>query len=363
MKLVMGRNELLKGVQSVIGAVSRKNNLPILDFLHVTSDGETMTLTATDLETTLISRLMQPSDPFTTLLPARRLYDVLRAFPDGATVGLEEKDGKTTIKCGRSRFVLSTLDANDFPLLTDDEPDYEVTLDQALLKSLLGTVDYATALKDVRYYLNGVLVEMSDTFTVVGTDGHRLACAFAEVGLPTDRENVVQVILPSDAVRELQRLLNDEEECEIGFTQDRFRVDMENTTFITKLIAGKYPDYQRVIPKETPLVIRVSREALMDALNRVRLVLDKQDGIECVFTENTLTLKANCNTEDAEEVMDVDYSGETFRIGFNHKYLLEMLKVMESENVLLKFVDAQSSMLVKGVEQEDGLHVVMPVRL
>lgn len=365
MKLAIGRNELLKAVQSVIGAVaSGKTSLQVLTFLHVQSDGAEIIFTATDLETTLMTRLDHVSEPFTTLLPAKRLYEVLRAFPDGSVVGLEEKDGKTTIKCGRSRFVLGTLDPMDFPILPDVTPNHTLTIDQALLRSLLDRSDYAAAVKDVRYYLNGVLLEMSDGFTTVSTDGHRLAKAHADIRVPTDREHPVQVIIPADALTELKKLLNDDDECELSFTQNQFRVDFENSTFITKLIDGKFPDYHRVIPSDSPIRIPVKRTDFIDALNRVRLVIeDKSAGIELVFLENTLTLKARNGEENAEEVLDIEYSGNEFHIGFNHKYLLEALRVMQSENVLLKFTDAQSSVRIDGIENDDGEHVIMTMRL
>ncbi len=365
MKLVIGRNELLKAVQSVMGAVaSGKTTLQVLTFLHVQSDGAEIIFTATDLETTLMTRLDHVSEPLTTLLPAKRLYEVLRAFPDGSVVGLEEKDGKTTIKCGRSRFVLGTLDPQDFPMLSDVDAEHTLTLDQALLRSLLDLSDYASAVKDVRYYLNGVLLEMSDGFTTVSTDGHRLAKAHADIRVPTDIEHPVQVILPACAMAELKKLLNDEDECELSFTQNQFRVDFENSTFITKLIDGKFPYYHRVIPSDSPIRIPVKRTDFIDALNRVRLVIeDKSAGIELVFLENTLTLKARNGEENAEEVLDIEYSGNEFHIGFNHKYLLEALRVMQSENVLLKFTDAQSSVRIDGIENDDGEHVIMTMRL
>lgn len=365
MKLAIGRNELLKAVQSVIGAVaSGKTSMQVLTFLHVQSDGAEIIFTATDLETTLMTRLDHVSEPFTTLLPAKRLYEVLRAFPDGSVVGLEEKDGKTTIKCGRSRFVLGTLDPMDFPILPDVTPNHTLTIDQALLCSLLDLSDYAAAVKDVRYYLNGVLLEMSDGFTTVSTDGHRLAKAHADIRVPTDREHPVQVIIPSCAMAELKKLLNDEDECELSFTQNQFRVDLEQQTFITKLIEGKFPDYHRVIPKDPSFTIPVKRTDFMEALNRVRLVIeDKNTGIELVFLENTLTLKAQNGEENAEEVLDIEYSGGEGHVGFNHKYLLEALKAMQSETVMLKLIDMQSSMLIEGIESEEGQHVIMPMRL
>lgn len=365
MKLAIGRNELLKAVQSVIGAAaSGKTSLQVLTFLHVQSDGAEIIFTATDLETTLMTRLDHVSEPFTTLLPAKRLYEVLRAFPDGSVVGLEEKDGKTTIKCGRSRFVLGTLDPMDFPIQQDVTPEHTLTMDQDLLRSLLDISDYAAAVKDVRYFLNGVLLEMSDGFTAVATDGHRLAKARAEIRVPTDIEHPVQVIIPSNAMTELKKLLNDEDECELSFMPNQFRVDFENATFITKLIDGKFPDYHRVIPKDSPIRIPVKRTDFIDALNRVRLVIDdKSTGIELVFVNNTLTLNAGYGEEKADEVLDVEYSGDEFHIGFNHKYLLEALRVMQSENVLLKFTDAQSSVRIDGIENDDGEHVIMTMRL
>lgn len=364
MKLAIGRNELLKGVQSVIGAAAGKKGLEILKFLHCQSDGQTLSLMATDLETTLVYRLEHYSEPFTTLLPAKRLHDVLRSFSDGSVVGLEEKDGKTTLKCGRSRFVLATMNPLDYPILKESDADYSFTLDQALLLSMMGITDYAVAKKDVRYYLCGLMIEMSEGLTVVATDGHRLAKAHAQIKVPTDRENTIQVIIPADAAGELKKLLNDTEECELSFTKNQFRVDMDECTFVTKLIDGRFPDYHRVIPRDPKIIIPIKREAFIGALSRVRLVLTEENrGVELIFDQNSLTLKAKSSTEDAEEVLDIEYSGKESHIGFNYKYLLESLQAMQSETVLLKLTDEYTGLVMEGMEQEDGLHVVMNMRL
>ncbi len=363
MKLAIGRNELLAGVQAVIGAVGSRKSLEVLTFIHARGDGETIFLTATDLETTLVSRLAHPHEPFETLLPAKRLYDVLRAFQDGSVVGLEEKDGKTILKSGRSRFQLALLDPQDFPILNEMEFEQSFTVQQATLLSMMNAADYAMADKDVRYYLCGLLLELSDKFTMVSTDGHRLAKVDEHITVPTTREEPLQVIIPKHAASELKKLLNEKDDCTLFFSKNHFRVEFPHSTFVTKLIDGWFPDYQRVIPRSLDYSITINRQLFLDTLNRVRLVLEsKEGGMRFEFDENTLTMTSVNHGEQAEEVLETDCIANT-SVGLNPRYLVDVLRAMQSENVCFHFKDHLNAVLLEGIEQQDGTHVVMPMRL
>ena len=364
MKLAIGRNELLAGVQAVIGAVGSRKSIEVLTFIHARGDGETIFLTATDLETLLVSRIAHPHEPFETLLPAKRLYDVLRAFQDGSVVGLEEKDGKTILKSGRSRFQLALLDPKDFPdKLSEADDEKSFTIPQATLLSMMNAADYAMAEKDVRYYLCGLMFEMTDKFTMVSTDGHRLSKIDEQVEVPTTREEPLQAIIPSHAASELKKLLNEKEDCTLFFSNNHFRVELKNSTFATKLIDGRYPEYQRAIPRNLPNSIKINRQLLLDALNRVRLVLEaKESGVRLQFDGNSLTIVGAYGEEQAEEVLEIDSIAQT-EIGLNPRYLIETLRAMQSETIRFDFKDHLTGVVIEGIEQEDGLHVVMSMRL
>lgn len=362
MKLAIGRNELLAGVQSVIGAVGSRKSIEVLTFIHARGDGETIFLTATDLETTLVCRLAHSHEPFETLLPAKRLYDVLRAFQGGSVVGLEEKDGKTILKSGRSRFQLSLLDPKDFPDKLLVECDQSLTLPQSTLLSMMNVADYAMAEKDVRYYLCGLMLEMSDHFTMVSTDGHRLAKVDEHITVPTTREEPLQVIIPKHAASELKKLLNEKDDCTLFFSKNHFRVEFPSSTFVTKLIDGRFPDYQRVIPRSASS-ITLNRQLLLDAISRVKLVLDsKNSGVRLWFDENRLTIVGTYGGEQAEEVLDIT-SDVQVEIRLNPIYLIESLRVMQSETITFGFSDHTSSVVLEGIEKDDGQQVIMPMRL
>lgn len=366
MKLAIERNVLLSAVQSVFGAVARKSSLPVLQFLHIKGDGEQITVTATDLETTLISRFENHDHAFEALLPAKRLYDVLRAFPDDSVIGLEDKDGKATVKCGRSRFSLATSDPAEFPVFPESEFDHRFFMPMNLLRSLMDYVDYATADKDVRYYLNGLLMELSHEghFNLVATDGHRLAKVSTAHSTDYGGEVAKQVILPKSAIVELKKLLKSEEDCELCFAKNHIRVNLPHSTFITKLIEGKFPDYNRVIPTKQKSAAVFNREQLLNAINRIALIKDdKSSGIELSFSDGLFTLRSrNSNKEEGEEQIDIEYVGSLV-FGMNASYLQDALRAIQSEKVIFRMNDNVNSLLIEGMETDEAIHVVMPMRL
>ena len=366
LKLAIDRNILLSAVQSVFGAVARKSSLPVLQFLHIKGDGQQITVTATDLETTLISRFENHDLPFESLLPAKRLLDVLRAFPDDAVVGLEDKDSKATVKCGRSRFSLVTGDPAEFPVFPESEFDHQFFMPMNLLKSLMDYVDYATAQQDVRYYLNGVLMELSHEghFNLVATDGHRLAKVSTAHSTNYGGEVTKQVIIPKSSMMELKKLLKGEEDCELCFAKNHVRVNLPHSTFITKLIDGQFPDYNRVIPRQRKTEATFHREQLLSAIGRIALIKDdKTSGIELNFGDNLFTVRSrNSSQEEGEEQIDIEYVGSLV-FGMNASYLMDVLRAIQSEKVMLRMNDNVDPLLIEGVETDQGLHVVMGMRL
>lgn len=362
MKIVVEREVLLAPVQSVLGAIEKKT-LPIMANLLIQGDGQTVTFTGSDLETTLIARVEFPHEPFAVTLPARRLSEVLNAFPKGAMVGIQVEEQKAVVKSGRSRFQMPTMPVEDYPSLENLTFETVTALPTALLKGMIVSVEHAMAKQDVRYYLNGMLFEFTPkACTLAATDGHRLAietCPEAECELER------ALILPSKGVGELRKLLSDDGECLLSVNPNHLRVELPGQRiFISKLIDGKFPDYHRVIPRDNPLVVRLSAETLLSSVQRVALVLEKTSGLALTLSENLLTLKArNSQLEESEEQLEVEYLGSNFEVGLNAHYLMEALKAMGDDEVQINASEPGNSLVLHPVGRESPRCVIMPMRL
>jgi DNA polymerase-3 subunit beta len=364
MQFIVNRNELLPVVQSVIGAVPNKATMPILMQVHVQGDGQALRMTATDLQVRLTAILKDAPmhEPFAITLPGRKFYDVLRAFPEGGLVGIQVGE-KTIVKCGKSRFSLTTMDANDYPVNEDLTFSQTVSLSQATLRSLIDYVSPMMAKQDVRYYLNGLLFELTETELVLAaTDGHRLSVVKQALSEPKTPR---LVIVPRDSVIELTRLLKEKGECTVCFGDRHLGVLMEDgVQFVTTLIDGKFPEYQRVIPRESPLVTQVSRVAFLEAITRAKLILnEKSEGVALTFKDQQLVIQAKSREEDAEEVIDIDYSGPEFVIGMNAGYLIDVLKVIQGEAIRVFFSEPDNAIKIESADADEGLHVIMSMRL
>ncbi|HRD64575.1 MAG TPA: DNA polymerase III subunit beta [Candidatus Competibacter sp.] len=366
MKLEAKREQLLKPLQHVIGAVERRQTLPILSNVLLTARERELTLTATDLEVELSVRAELPVDtPGDITLPARKLHDILRALPEDGTVTLSVEGEKATVRCGRSRFTLVTLPAIDFPTLEDLPFGGAICLAQGTLRNLIERTHFAMAQQDVRYYLNGLLLEVGPgVLRVVATDGHRLA--FQELRTEVDVAETRQVIVPRKGVLELLRLLADSEaEVVLGLGANHIRLTMGDIRFTSKLIDGKFPDYQRVIPRDGGRIVIADRAVLRSALARAGIVLsDKTQGIRLQLDDWILRAQAqNSEQEEAEEEIEINYSGGPMEIGFNVAYLLDALGALNGELAKLSFTDAASSCLIEESEGGNSKHVIMPMRL
>lgn len=366
MKLEAKREQLLKPLQHVLGAVERRQTLPILTNVLLVAGDRESTLTATDLEVELSTRFELPADaPGAITLPARKLHDILRALPEDSVVNLGIDGDKATVRCGRSRFTLATLPAGDFPTLEDLPFEGDIRVAQGVLRGLIERTHFAMAQQDVRYYLNGLLLEVGPgVLRLVATDGHRLA--FQELQAEVEAAETRQVIVPRKGVMELLRLLADSDaEAVLKLGANHIRVAMGDIRFTSKLIDGKFPDYQRVIPREGSLVVIVDRMALRNALTRTSLVLsDKTQGIRLQMDDWILRVQArNPDQEEAEEEVEINYSGGPLEIGFNGSYLLDALGALGGELAKLSFSDAGSSCLIEEAEGSGGRHVIMPMRL
>ncbi len=366
MKLSIVREDILKPLQQVAGVVERRHNLPILSNLLLRSANGVLTLTGTDLEVELVTRIpMEGGEPGEITLPARKLLDIVRALPEGAQISLEVDGEKARLRSGRSRFVLATLPAAEFPTVDEITSPLELELPQGALRRLMERTQFAMAQQDVRYYLNGLMLELGPQgIRAVATDGHRLAtCVLAEdPGVAEER----QVIVPRKGVVELMRLLEEEgEPVRIQLGDNHIRILLDNVVFTSKLIDGKFPDYRRVIPEGGTVRVVADREALRQAFVRASVLSnEKYRGMRLVLTDGLLQATVhNPEQEEAEEEVEVDYSGPRFEIGFNVAYFLDALNAIPSEQVRIEMTDANSSCLVHGEGEDSCKYVIMPMRL
>jgi DNA polymerase III subunit beta len=361
------RDVVLLPLQSVSGVVERRHTLPILSNVLLEIQGDQLTLTATDLELQVASRSQTTagSGEHATTVSARKLQDILRALPEGTPVALDLQDKRLQIKSGKSRFSLQTLPAQDFPRLAPaGTANAALELGQRDLKQLLALVQYAMAQQDIRYYLNGMLLSLSPTgLTVVATDGHRLALATLPVETDVAK---VDVILPRKAVLELVKLLGDAETTmRIEVRDNQVAFSFGNIEFITKVVDGRFPDYQKVIPTGYRKQILLDRQVLQQSLQRAAILSnEKFRGVRWVLTENSLRIvSSNTEQEEAEEELEIQYSGEPLDVGFNVSYLLDVLANVPSAQVECSLGDANSSMLFTLPGNAHFQYVVMPMRI
>lgn len=361
------RDTLLQPLQSVSGIVERRHTLPILSNVLLEKRGDSLTLLATDIEiqvTTTTTGAGGEGDGAVTV-GARKLQDILRSLPDGADINLVLEDRKLQVRAGKSRFSLQTLPADDFPRMSVAEGEsraFELT--QGAFKNLLNKTQYGMAAQDVRYYLNGLLLLVDgNELRAVATDGHRLAYASAAIDADLPRQ---EAILPRKTVLELNRLLADNDEpLSITLTGNQVRFAFGSIVLVSKLIDGKFPDYERVIPQSLRNHLVVERTMLMQAMVRAAILTnEKFRGVRVVLAENSLRIiAANAEQEEAQEEIEVSYTGEPLDIGFNVGYLLDVLNNIQAPEVQWSFNDANSSALISLPGEDRFKYVVMPMRI
>ncbi len=366
MNTIINREQILTLLQHVIGAVERKQTLPILGNVLIQSDNGKVVLTATDLEIELIASLdITVTEDFSTTVPARKLLDICKALPPNSEIKFTFEDHKVILNSGRSRFSLATLPSKDFPKIDEIKSVSQFSIPQKALKLLIDKTAFAMAQQDVRYYLNGMLLELSkDGVRLVATDGHRLA--LSEYNESTGLSSEKQLIIPRKGVLELARLLTPvDDEVIITLSQNHIRAETTDLVFTSKLIDGKYPDYNRVIPVDGNKKMTVNRELLKQSLHRISILSnEKYRGIRLIFSENNLSIQANNpDQEEAEEEITVQYDETNIEIGFNVTYLLDVFSVLDSEEIEINLKDANSSCIITSTESNLFRYVVMPMRL
>ena len=371
MKLTLQREQLLKPLQMVIGVVDHKQAMPILSNVLLHVNEKKLSITGTDLEVELVGQsTLQHSDTEDKrlTLSARKLLDICRALPENASIELHQDKNRVVVTSNRSRFTMSTLSPDDFPCIEPESSEANVnfTISQQELYTLLRRTAFAMAEQDVRYYLNGMLLEITDNqLRLVATDGHRLA--LNQTIIHASQPNRTQVIVPYRAIMELTRLVKDVDTLlSVHVGHQHIRITCDDFIFTSKLVEGRFPDYQRVIPKMGDKVIIANSDALRAALLRTAILChDKVRGVHMDIHPGTLKLNAhNPEQEIAEEELDVDYRGEILTVAFNITYILDVLNVINTSDVQLTFVDAKNGMRIDEPGNENqSVFVVMPMQL
>ncbi len=365
MKLRAARDVLLKPLQAVIGVVERRQTMPILsNVLLVARDGELL-ITATDLEVELVaSTEVTVESAGEITVSGRKLLDICKALPDGSDIDISLSGEKLVVRSGRSKFSLVTLPAAEFPSVEDIKASQTIEVSQEILGRLIEKTHFSMGQQDVRYYLNGMLLETGGKhLRAVATDGHRLALYEVEIeGAALDEQ---QVIVPRKGVLELQRLLDGEGNLNVELGANHVRIQLKGIRFTSKLIDGRFPEYERVIPKESSNELRADKALLRSALQRTAILSnEKYRGIRLIIRDSGVVIQAhNPEQEEAEEELEVTYSGEDIEIGFNVNYLLDALDAVDGDVVTLSVLDSNSSCLIRQPGSDEGKFVVMPMRL
>jgi DNA polymerase III subunit beta len=366
MRFSLQREVLLKPLAQVVNVVERRQTLPVLANLLARVDGDLLSLTGTDLEVEMVARTrVDDAEPGEITIPARKLFEIVRALPDGSKVTITQAGDKVTVAAGRSRFSLASLPANDFPALDEVDATERVRVGEASLKELIERTAFAMAQQDVRYYLNGLLFDLRDNaLRCVATDGHRLA--LCEAVLEDTVQTKRQIIVPRKGVLELQRLLEGgDRQLELEMGRSHIRVKRDDVTFTSKLIDGRFPDYEAVIPIGADREVKLDREAFRASLQRAAILSnEKYRGVRIEVSPGQVKINAhNPEQEEAQEEIEAETRVDSLVIGFNVNYLLDALSALRDEHVVIQLRDSNSSALVREASSEKCRHVVMPLRL
>jgi DNA polymerase-3 subunit beta len=367
MKFTITREDLLPALQQVVGVIERKQTLPILSNVLLKLDEHQLELTGTDLEVQLVTRIAVDADePGSLTVPARKFLDICRLLPERNLVKIESRQDKFHISCGSSRFNLSTLPAENYPEFDSGMPEVELSIPVMSIRRALEKTMFAVAQQDVRYYLNGLLLDLGgQMLRSVASDGHRLS--FFEETLDVHADSPRQIIVPRKGILELNRLLGEgDDTIKMQIAPNNLRVCMGALSFAAKLIEGRFPDYQRVMPRDLSRVIVADKNLFKAALTRVSVLSnEKFRGISLeVDDDGLMCLKAqNPEHEEAEEKFTVDLQGKGMSVGFNASYLLDALNGVDSEQVKLSFPESSNTCLIEDAEDHRFKFVVMPMRL
>ena len=367
MKFTISREKFLQPLQLVSGAVERRHTLPILSNVLIKVSEGALWLTGTDLEVELIAstQLEGEFEEGEITVPAKKLFDIIRGIADGTSITFTLDTSKALIRAGRGRYTLSTLSAGDYPNLEDWEGEVEFEVSSSDIKRLINSTHFSMAQQDVRYYLNGMSLETEENIIrTVATDGHRLALCRLEYGAASLPAR--QVTIPRKGVLEISRLIGDEDKSiKVQIGANHIRLFSADFIFTSKLVDGRFPDYRRVLPRDGDKNITASKAVLKDAFTRAAILSnEKFRGVRLNLSNGELKITANNpEQEEAEEIVDVNYSGDDLEIGFNVAYLIDVLNALTTEEVQLTLSDSNSSALIQNAGDDSALYVIMPMRL
>ena len=366
MKFTLTRDQFLKSLQQVSGALGGRPTLPILGNILLRVESSQLSMTCTDLEVELVANIPLDSEAEdgSITVPSRKFLDICRSLPERVPIVFSVEGHRALIRCGRSRFTLSTLPANDFPNIEDWQSTVEFTLPQLHLRQLIEKIAFSMANQDVRYFLNGMLLEtQGKTLRSVATDGHRMAVGTCELETEVLEQ---QIIVPRKGVTELMRLLDKPDQLvTIQIGSGNIRAKVNQFIFTSKLVDGRFPDYKRVMPASSSKIMEANCEALRQAFSRAAILSnEKFRGVRLNLTAGQLRISAhNPEQEEAEEFVDVTYDGEDLETGFNVNYLLDVLNSLKCQQVRFSMKDAMTSTLIEDIDNDDAMYVVMPIRL
>jgi DNA polymerase-3 subunit beta len=371
MKFEIERASLLKSLSHVQSVVERRNTIPILSNILIEAAGGKVAMTATDLDMSIVERVAADvGQDGATTTPAQTLYDIVRKLPDGSQIELaEEADGRLLVRAGRSQFHLPCLDRQDFPITDEGDLPSRFDIGAPALRRLIRKTRFAVSTEETRYYLNGIYLHTAEVDGVavlraVATDGHRLAQV--DMPLPDGAAGIPGVIVPRKVVNELFRLIEDlDGPITVSLSDDKIRVEFGETVLSSKLIDGTFPDYQRVIPEGNDKVLSVTAKDLIQAIDRVATVsTEKSRAVKIAVEKAKAVLSANsAENASATEELSVDYNAESLEVGFNSKYLIDILNECEGENAQFWLADAVSPTIVRDENDEGALYVLMPMRV
>ena len=366
MKFDTEREAFLHPLQEIVGVIEKKQTLPILANVLIDVNNENISLTGTDLEIQLLTTALVSSEVEGKItVPARKLLDIFRYLPDGMPIRFDFREDKLRLICGKSRFSLSTLPADNYPKFENEGYDQEIVLQASKLKKGLEKTQFCMALQDVRYYLVGILLEIEGrTITLVASDGHRMAVFNDNIAESLPER--IRIILPRKAVLELHRLLTEcEETITLRCSKNGIQITIGNTQFSCKLIEGKYPDFKKVFPQHSNKISNIDKELLKDAINRVAILSNEQlKDVQLDMSDGLLRLRTNNQEqEEAEEEIDIDFQGPPFITGYNAGYLHDAVSQVNSEQVRLSFFDQNDSCLIEDLDDSTFRYLLMPVRV
>jgi DNA polymerase-3 subunit beta len=368
MKFITKKSEIVDSLQMGASIAERRQTIPILANLKIVAMDGKIEITATDLEIQLktVSEVKEVIEEGETTVSARKMSELCRSLPDKEALEFNLNNGKLTVSSKNFHADFATMSTLDFPELDTKEETEALSIESKTLKRLLNKTAFCMASQDVRYYLNGLLVEYKEgNINAVATDGHRLALATSQLKEKIEEEGIRQII-PRKAVLELAKILReDNSNISLSFGNSSLRIKDINLDFSTKLIDGKFPDYEKVLPAGEPDALGVSKDNLQSALTRASVLSnEKYKGVRFELSNNSLKLTANNPEKElAEELLEVNYGGSPMEIGFNIGYLLDVLSTIESETVELNFYGEESSCLIREPGNKLEAYVIMPMRL